>query len=419
MRDVLMEVEEIGDIDLTTDARPEETTAMLEAAGFPAYPIGARFGTISSLVNGTEIEITTFRVEEHYEKGSRKPEVTFGSSLEHDLSRRDLSINAMAAGRGGALFDPFAGQAAIEQRILEVPKGGLENTIGILRDDSLRLLRIARFCARLGFTPTEDTTAAARLTAQELEQISHERWKMELDKTLVAPHIGLGLRWLNEVGALGVLFPSFAARPAESEALIARLEAGAPDRMARWASVFLAAAWMHRDGRLPDLGLPPEARVPPSYCARRAGIAARYFRFSNEERALVQRLCAETPDQAALVGVWDRVARRRFLAAWGADYGTALELAYAWSEMDAGAYAKLRAAMDEAYAVEDVEVRLPRGFGHAVLTELRVPRGPAVARAIEHVRQAVIDGALPNEADAARYLDYLRETPPNDPAEKP
>lgn len=414
VRDVLMEVEEIGDIDLTTDARPEETTAMLEAAGFPVYPIGARFGTISSLVNGTAIEITTFRVEEHYEKGSRKPHVTFGSSLEHDLSRRDLSINAMAAGRGGALFDPFDGQSAIAQRILEVPKGGLENTIGILRDDPLRLLRIARFCARLGFTPTDDTTAAAQLTAKELELISHERWKMELDKTLVAPHVGPGLRWLNDVGAFGVLFPSFAERAGESEALIARLEAGAPDLMARWASIFLAAAWMRRAGRLPDLGLAPDARVAPAYCGRRAGIAARYFRFSNEERALVQRLCAETPDQAMLEGAWDRVARRRFLATWGADYGSALELAYAWSTVDAAAFAELRAAMDAAHATEDVEVRLPRGFGNAVLTELGVPRGPAVSRAIAQVRQAVIDGVVPNDADEARYLAFLRENPVGD-----
>src|SRR5690625_4230694 len=179
----MMAHQEVGDIDMTTDAHPSETIAILKAEGLPVYPIGERFGTISTLVDGTPIEITTFRVEEQYERGNRKPNVTFGRSLRHDLSRRDLSINAMAAGRGGKLHDPFGGQRAIEERILEVPGGGFENTVGILQDDPLRLLRIARFCARFGFEPTPETTAAAQETAEQLEHISRERWKMEIDKT--------------------------------------------------------------------------------------------------------------------------------------------------------------------------------------------------------------------------------------------
>src|SRR5699024_9407205 len=150
---------------------PSETIEILKGEGLPVYPIGERFGTISTLVDGVPIEITTFRVEEQYEAGNRKPHVTFGSSLTHDLSRRDLSINAMAAGRGGKLHVPFGRQGAIVAQMLEVPGGGLENTVGILQDDPLRLLRIGRFCARFGFEPTQDTTVAAQRTASQLNHI--------------------------------------------------------------------------------------------------------------------------------------------------------------------------------------------------------------------------------------------------------
>lgn len=408
VRDVMMQLDEIGDIDLTTDARPEETSALLLQAGFPAYPIGARFGTISTIVDGTPIEITTFRVEERYEAGNRKPHVTFGESLEHDLSRRDLSINAMAAGRRGTLYDPFEGCRAIEARILEVPRGGFENTIGILRDDPLRLLRIARFCARFGFMPTSDTTEAAKITAGELEHISHERWKMELDKTLVAPQLERGLNWLNEVGAFGVLFPSFAHRYAESEQLIEAVVASECERMTRWSIIFLAAAWMHVQQRMPDLALPVAQRPEPAGCGRWAVRAARHFRFSNEERDMVRQLCASQVDAAMLAGTWDRVAKRRFLAEWGGLYAAALELARAWSPVDSLHYAQLREALDEAFLHEDVRVRLPSGFGRDVMSELSVPRGPKVAQTIAIVQQAIIDGQLPNGADASVYLAYLR-----------
>lgn len=409
VRDVIMKCSDIGDIDLTTDARPEETTALLLQAGFPAYPIGARFGTISTIVDGTPIEITTFRVEEHYEAGNRKPEVIFGESLEHDLSRRDLSINAMAAGRGGSLYDPFDGQRAIKEQILEVPRGGLENTIGILSDDPLRLLRIARFCSRFGFLPTDETTAAAKLTARELEHISHERWKMELDKTLVAPQLELGMTWLNDVGAFGVLFPSFEDQHAESERVIQAVVTAAPERITRWAIVFLAASWMHYRQALPDLSLPLEQRPEFEQSAHWATRAARHFRFSNEERDMVRRLCASTLDTAQLAAApWDRVTRRRFLAEWGGLYDAALELAYAWSPQPLPNYPALRAEMTMAFATEDVEVRLPHGFGREVMEVLEVPRGPLVAETIGFVHQAIVDGELANGAEASVYLDYLR-----------
>lgn len=408
VRDVIMKREEIGDIDMTTDAHPSETIEILKKEGLPVYPIGERFGTISTLVDGTPIEITTFRVEEHYEHGNRKPNVTFGRSLRHDLSRRDLSINAMAAGRGGALHDPFGGQGAIEEQILEVPGGGFENTVGILQDDPLRLLRIARFCARFGFEPTDDTTRAARQTAEQLDHISRERWKMEIDKTLVSTHMHRGLTWLEDVGAFGVLFPTIGAAPNAAHETIAALDRTENDRMTRWAVLFLGAAWLQERQQLPDLSIPPENFVDPARAARSASRNARRFRFSNEERAHVRQLCADPVHASRLSGTWNRVERRRFLAKWGPLYASALVVSYAWTQLPRAPFQTLRHKMDHAFATEDVTVRLPRGFGQRILDELDVPRGPQVAENIEAVRQAIIDGHLPNDAPSETYLEFLR-----------
>src|SRR5687768_2385031 len=90
----------LKDLDLTTDATPDETREMLAQTGPKSiHDIGARFGTIGAvyeLADGPiDVEITTYRSEE-YEPGSRKPRVAYGTSLHDDLSRRDLTINAMA-----------------------------------------------------------------------------------------------------------------------------------------------------------------------------------------------------------------------------------------------------------------------------------------------------------------------------------
>lgn len=409
VRDVIMQSHDIGDIDMTTDARPEVTIEILKREGLPVYPIGERFGTISTMVEGTPVEITTFRVEEQYERGSRKPEVTFGSSLKHDLSRRDLSINAMAAGSGGRLHDPFGGQRAIEEGILEVPGGGLENTVGILQDDPLRLLRIARFCARFGFEPTPDTTEAARRTAKQLDNISHERWKMEIDKTLVAEEVHRGLSWLREVGAISVLFPIFGENNGSAADVVDAIARSENDRITRWAVIFLATGWLHTKETLPDLRLPADEFPDPVECGRIASRNARRFRFSNEERARVRQLCARPVHASHLEATWDRATRRRFIAEWGDLYSAALSLSQAWSQTDSKGYRLLYAQLQDAFETEDVVVRLPHGFGRRVLNDLGVPRGPQVAETIDALRQAIVDGHLPNGASPEVYLEFLRE----------
>src|ERR1700722_20392763 len=110
-----------GDLDLTTDAPPQRVIEMTRGWADQGWTIGIGFGTVGLRKDGTDFEITTYR-SEHYERGSRKPDVTYGTSLEDDLARRDFTVNAMAARLPGYdLVDPFGGLADLAARRLRTP----------------------------------------------------------------------------------------------------------------------------------------------------------------------------------------------------------------------------------------------------------------------------------------------------------
>ena len=150
------------DIDFTTDALPSETKAILAANQYPVIPVGEVFGTIATNIDKKTYEITTFRVKESYTRGSRHPVVCYGRDLALDLERRDLTINAMAASISGEIVDPFDGLGDLERRVLRVPRSSYERSVDIFSDDPLRILRLARFKARLGFDVDIDAQRAAR-----------------------------------------------------------------------------------------------------------------------------------------------------------------------------------------------------------------------------------------------------------------
>ena len=128
-------------------------------------------------------EITTYRSEQ-YELTSRKPDVQYGRSLEEDLGRRDFTINAMAARLPGYEFvDPFGGLDALREKVLRTP-GRPEQSFG---DDPLRILRAARFAAKLGFTVAPEVRAAMTEQAARLEIVSAERITGELTKLMLTP----------------------------------------------------------------------------------------------------------------------------------------------------------------------------------------------------------------------------------------
>jgi poly(A) polymerase len=176
-----------GDLDLTTDAPPQRIIEI--TGGWPdqVWTIGIEFGTVGMRKGSTIFEITTYR-SEHYAPKSRKPEVTYGQSLEDDLSRRDFTVNAMAARLPGyELADPFGGLRDLKDKILRTP-GRPEDS---LNDDPLRILRAARFAAQLGFAITPELSSAMAKLAPKLAAqakiVSAERVCAELAKLMLAP----------------------------------------------------------------------------------------------------------------------------------------------------------------------------------------------------------------------------------------
>jgi poly(A) polymerase len=167
------------------------------------WEVGIAFGTVGLRKGNTVFEITTYRSEQ-YGRTSRKPDVRYGTSLEEDLGRRDFTVNAMAARLPGYEFtDPFGGFEALREKVLRTP-GPPERSFG---DDPLRILRAARFAAKLGFTVADDVRAAMTDQAERLEIVSVERITSELKKLMLTPDPALGIDVLVQTGVADEVLP--------------------------------------------------------------------------------------------------------------------------------------------------------------------------------------------------------------------
>ena len=172
-----------GDLDLTTDARPEQVLKLAEGWADTVWEIGIAFGTVGLRKGSTICEITTYR-SERYRPESRKPDVAYGTSLEEDLSRRDFTVNAMAVRLPSLeLTDPYGGLADLKNKVLRTPGRPQDS----FTDDPLRILRAARFSAQLGFTVAADAREAMTELAPRLAVVSAERIRDELTKLMLAP----------------------------------------------------------------------------------------------------------------------------------------------------------------------------------------------------------------------------------------
>lgn len=181
-----------GDLDLTTDAHPDEVLRIVGDWADTVWTVGIKFGTVGLRKDGTTFEVTTYR-SEHYPAGSRKPDVRYGTSLVADLSRRDFTVNAMAARLPGYdLVDPFGGLAALRDKVLRTPVSA-EASFG---DDPLRILRAARFASALAATVADDVRAAMRARADRLAIVSAERITAELTKLMLTPDPARGVELL-------------------------------------------------------------------------------------------------------------------------------------------------------------------------------------------------------------------------------
>lgn len=166
------------DYDLTTDALPEETAEVFSDAH--VIPTGLQHGTVTVLLGGIPLEITTFRTDGAYSDGRRPDSVRFTRSVEEDLRRRDFTVNAMAWSPLRGLADPYGGQADLQNRLLRCVGAPEER----FTEDALRILRGARFASCLGFAVEEETECAMLRLTPLLAKVSAERISAELLRLL-------------------------------------------------------------------------------------------------------------------------------------------------------------------------------------------------------------------------------------------
>ncbi len=168
------------DYDITTNAKPEEI--LLTFSGYKTIPTGIKHGTITVLLDKIPLEITTYRIDGDYTDHRRPDTVTFTTKLQHDLARRDFTVNAIAYNPKVGLVDPFCGIDHINSKLIKA----VGNPDIRFEEDALRILRCLRFAATLDFTIHPQTHLAVHDKKHLLKSISIERITTELTKTILA-----------------------------------------------------------------------------------------------------------------------------------------------------------------------------------------------------------------------------------------
>lgn len=192
-----------GDYDIATSARPEAIETLFRRT----VSVGRQFGVMLVVTRGGEFQVATFRGESGYRDGRRPDQVWFTGARE-DAWRRDLTVN-------GLFYDPLTetlhdwvgGRADLEARRIRL----IGDPAQRLTEDHLRLLRVVRFAAQLGFEVEPATWAAVQALASRIRHVSAERVREELLKTFQPPHAARGLELLRASGLLGEVLPEVAA----------------------------------------------------------------------------------------------------------------------------------------------------------------------------------------------------------------
>jgi tRNA nucleotidyltransferase (CCA-adding enzyme) len=199
VRDSLMG-REVSDWDAATDASSADVVKLFRSV----IPTGIQHGTVTVRWRGRSIETTTFRIDGEYRDGRRPESVQFTADLFEDLSRRDFSINGMAADPAtGDVIDTVGGRADLAAGIIRA----IGDPLTRFTEDGLRPLRAVRFASRLGFRIEEATLHAIGKTLDRFKLVSAERIRDEFSKILMVTDPRYGLNLLEQTGLLGMFLP--------------------------------------------------------------------------------------------------------------------------------------------------------------------------------------------------------------------
>lgn len=386
-----------------------------------------RFGTAMVRVGEEEVEFVGAR-RESYTPDSRKPTVEEGT-LADDQLRRDFTVNALAISLQdedfGAVVDPFDGLRDLRQHRLRTPREPGET----FSDDPLRMLRGVRFASQLGFELDPDVRDAMRGFAARLDIISAERIHVELNKILLSPRPSVGLALLSETGLLPHVLPELEAmhgverrgRVAHKDnfwhtlQVVDQLAERSDDLWLRWAALlhdigkprtkrFEAGAWTFHGHEVVG------ARMVPKIFKRLKLPLDEQMRFVEKMVRLHQRpiaLCDEIVTDSAV---------RRLIFEAGEDIDALLTLCEAdiTTKNDRkearyrANYAALRESVREVEARDHLRNWQPPITGEDIMAAFAIPPSREVGVIKTAIREAILEGEIPNEREAAWAL-MLRE----------
>ena len=424
------------DLDLTTDASPDQVLALVDGWAEAVWETGIAFGTVGVARRGFKLEITTYRAEA-YAPESRHPVVAYGTDLAGDLGRRDLTVNAMAVAlpdwrAPDAFVDPFGGLDDLAAGRLRTP-GRPEDSF---TDDPLRMLRVARFASQLGFAVDPATHDAMTAMADRLAIISRERVKEELSKLLLGSSPRRGLEMLVETGLAAHVLPELPALRLEIDEhhqhkdvyehtlqvleRAVRLEPDGPDLVLRLAAL------------LHDVGKPRTRRHEPG-----GGVSFHHHEVVGAKiaRKRLQQLTfgKDVVDAVTLLtelhlrfhgygqpgtSEWTDSAVRRYVT----DAGPQLERLHRLVRSDcttrnrrkaaalSAAYDDLEARIARLRAQEELDRIRPDLSGEQVMALLGLPPGRPVGMALRHLLALRMEhGPLGEDRARAELLAWARE----------
>ena len=192
------------DWDIATNARSEDVMKLFKKV----IPTGIEHGTVTVHFMGHHIEVTTFRSEAEYDDARHPSAVNFNVSLGEDLSRRDFTMNAIAADlKTGRIIDPFDGQGDIKKKLIRTVGDPLER----FSEDALRPIRAIRFSSQLGYHIEENTYEAIKKVRDTIPRISIERFRDEFERMLMTDKPSIALRLMEDTGILELFIPELTA----------------------------------------------------------------------------------------------------------------------------------------------------------------------------------------------------------------
>lgn len=442
VRDLLLGKEESKDLDLVVvgsgiafaKAFDEKMNAVGSLVEFPDFDT-ARYIIDDGKEAPLVIEFAGARVEK-YDSESRKPKV-MGATLEADLARRDFTVNAMAIEARtmtkntkistAVIVDPFHGQQDIKDKVLRTP---LDPDI-TFSEDPLRMLRAFRFAAQLGFSIDRQAIESIHRNRARIKIVSGERVQEEILKLLATAAPAVGLTLMFQTGLLDEILPEVSALDGVEEIfghqhknnLIHSFQVA--DNVASRSG----NSWLRLAGLLHDIGKPGTKKFVPKigwtfhaheHLGKKMvnGIAKR-LKFSREHTDYLAKLIRWHMQPIALMdeGITDSAVRRLVVT-----MGNLLDdlLILGESDITTGNpykkekrlknYDQLKKKIAEVLERDKLRAFQSPVRGEEIMAVCSLKPGPTVGKIKEAIEEAILDGKIPNEYEAARgYFERIKD----------